>query len=310
MNKIQLYKKAKNIVNSFKVKAEENADAVLEDCFNSVRFKTNYQNIKNLEFEIAKAEFDGNSTTTQKELLKVLKKERATILKELNLSEEDFAPKYNCKKCDDTGVYENQTCVCVKKVMADLINKQIGVLVDKTHNFKNSEKENKLTDKNKKIYEKINLWCEKYPDTKYKNLILCGKTGVGKTYLTECIINSLSQKFIPTLFVTSFGLNNTCLKYHTTFDNTKAGILEPLLSCDVLVIDDLGTEPILKNVTAEYLYLIINERAIHNLTTIVTTNLSPNDINNRYGERIFSRLFNKANSLALSFDGSDLRIKK
>ena len=310
MNKIQLYKKAKNIVDSYKIKAEEKADNLLEKCFESVKFKTNYQNIKNLEFEIAKAEFDGLDTKMQKELLKVLNKERTTILKELKLTEEDFKPKYNCEKCCDTGETNGKTCSCVKKVMADLINKQIGVLVDETHTFKNSKKENLLTEKNNKIYEKANLWCEKYPTSKYKNLVLCGKTGVGKTYLTECIINALSKKFVPTLFVTSFGLNNTSLKYHTTFDNTKSSVLEPLLSCDVLVIDDLGTEPILKNVTAEYLYLIINERAIHNLTTIVTTNLSPNDINNRYGERIFSRLFNKANSLAFNFDGCDLRIKK
>ena len=310
MNKIQLYKKAKNIVNAYKIKAEENADEFLENCLNNVKFKTNYQNIKNLEFEIAKAEFEGLDTNMQKELLNVLKKERTSILKELKLNEESFSPNYNCKNCCDTGNLNGKTCNCVKKIMADIINDQIGVLVDKTHTFKNSKAENKLTEKNNKIYEKASLWCEKYPTSKYKNLILCGKTGVGKTYLTECMINALSKKFIPTLFVTSFGLNNTCLKYHTTFDNTKSSILEPLLSCDVLVIDDLGTEPILKNVTAEYLYLIINERAIHNLTTIVTTNLTPNDINNRYGERIFSRLFNKSNSLAFNFDGCDLRIKK
>lgn len=310
MNKIQLYKKAKNIVNTYKIKAEEKAEEVLDNALTNVKFKTNYQNIKNLEFEIAKLEFDKLDTKMQKELLSVLKKERVTILKDLKLKEEDFLPKYNCKACEDTGIHKNQTCNCVKAVMAKLINNQIGVLVDTTHTFAKSKNENKLTEKNTKIYEKASLWCEKYPTSKYKNLVLCGKTGVGKTFLTECIINALSKKFVPTLFVTAFGLNNTSLKYHTTFDNTKSSILEPLLTCDVLVIDDLGTEPILKNVTAEYLYLIINERAIHNLTTIVTTNLTPNDINNRYGERIFSRLFNKSNSLAFNFDGCDLRIKK
>ena len=310
MNKIQLYKKAKSLVNSHRTIAENKAEEVLENCLKSVKFKTNYQNIKNLEFEIAKAKFDGVDTKMQEELLSVLTKERENILKELKLTENDFLPKYNCTKCNDTGEVNGKTCACVKKVMANLINEQIGVAVEKTHTFENSKKENKLTEKNTKIYEKASLWCEKYPTSKYKNLVLCGKTGVGKTYLTECIINALSKKFVPTLFVTSFGLNNTCLKYHTTFDNTKSSVLEPLLSCDVLVIDDLGTEPILKNVTAEYLYLIINERAMHNLTTIVTTNLTPNDINNRYGERIFSRLFNKSNSLAFNFDGSDLRIKK
>lgn len=310
MNKIQLYKKAKQTVDSFRLNAENQVEAVLENCLANVKFKTNYQNIKNLEFEIAKAEFEKQDVSMQKELLSVLLKERKSILDELNLTEENFVPNYHCKNCNDTGSFKGKTCSCIKKIMANLINEQIGVCVNTSHTFAKSKTENKLTEKNSKIYEKANLWCEKFPDSKYKNLVLCGKTGVGKTYLTECIVNALSKKYVPTLFVTAFGLNNTFLKYHTCFDNTKTSILEPLLNCNVLVIDDLGTEPVLKNVTIEYLYLLINERLTHNLTTIVTTNLSPIEINNRYGERIFSRLFNKTNSLPFNFDGDDLRIKK
>ena len=125
MNKIQLYKKAKNIVNTYKIKAEEKAEEVLDNALTNVKFKTNYQNIKNLEFEIAKLEFNKLDTKMQKELLSVLKKERATILKDLKLKEEDFLPKYNCKTCEDTGIHKNQTCNCVKAVMAKLINNQM-----------------------------------------------------------------------------------------------------------------------------------------------------------------------------------------
>ena len=110
--------------------------------------------------------------------------------------------------------------------------------------------------------------------------------------------------------MTAFGLNNTSLKYHTTFDNTKSSILEPLLTCDVLVIDDLGTEPINKNVTLEYLYLVINERQLAGKPTIITTNLTPDGVINRYGERIFSRINNKLISLNIKLDGQDMRLKK
>ena len=99
------------------------------------------------------------------------------------------------------------------------------------------------------------------------------------------------------------------LNYHTTFDSQKNSILEPFLTCSCLIIDDLGTEPILKNVTKEYLYLIINERMVNDKSTIISTNLTPDQIIDRYGERIFSRLFNKTNCLKLEFTSSDLRLK-
>ena len=73
------------------------------------------------------------------------------------------------------------------------------------------------------------------------------------------------------------------------------------------MIDDLGTEPVLKNVTLEYLYLILNERLTSNKATVITTNLDLNGIINRYGERIYSRITNKSNTFVCRFTGADLR---
>ena len=112
------------------------------------------------------------------------------------------------------------------------------------------------------------------------------------------------------LFTTAFNLNNSLLNYHVTFDSKRQDIIAPYLDTEVLIIDDLGTEPILKNVTKEYLYLIINERMLNHLPTILTTNLEMQDILVNYGERIFSRLVNKKTSIALNLDGEDLRLKK
>ena len=105
-------------------------------------------------------------------------------------------------------------------------------------------------------------------------------------------------------------MNNMFLKYHTSFDANKHIHISPLLDSEFLFIDDLGTEPILKNVTQNYLYLILSERERHNKPTIITTNLMPENILDRYGERIYSRIANKSSSLLVHLTGKDLRLNK
>ena len=103
-------------------------------------------------------------------------------------------------------------------------------------------------------------------------------------------------------------MNNLFLKYHCAPLEEKDNVLEKILECDLLLIDDLGTENILKNVTNEYLYLIINQRLETNKNTIITTNLNADDLKNLYDERIVSRLANKQTCITAVLPGSDLRL--
>ena len=162
----------------------------------------------------------------------------------------------------------------------------------------------------KVVYDKIKNWCDKIEESKFKNLLLSGSTGVGKTYLVECACNELLNRDKFVSFYSAFSLNNLFLKYHTTFDESKSTLLDGVLGCDVLVIDDLGSEPKFKNVTEEYLYLVLNERLSKGKSTIVTTNLSLDEILDKYGERVFSRLCNKSNSLIVHMGNKDLRLKR
>jgi DNA replication protein DnaC len=154
----------------------------------------------------------------------------------------------------------------------------------------------------------LQKWC----NTKNNkiNILLSGYTGTGKTFLIECIANELIKKNKLVLFSSSFNMNNTFLNYHISFDPNRDQIIKPYLESQVLIIDDLGTEPMIKNVTCEYLYLILNERLLNNLPTIITTNLDMNDILTHYGERIFSRLANKKISILIKLDNEDIRLKK
>ena len=310
MSNAQIISKAKNIIKQKRQKAENKASQTFDQAMQNTAFAINAKNITNLELQIAKKEFANEDVSTENELLKVLKNERKNILKKLNLTEEDFLPKYSCKKCNDTGIYKDKFCKCLNQEINNLLTQDLGLNIDKSHTFKGCDKnfleENGLA----KEYKTLNTWVDKFPDSKFKNIIMVGPAGAGKTYLTECITNALLDKQIVVNFVTAFNLNNLMLKYHTTFDDSKENILEAYINCPLLIIDDLGTEPILNNVTKEYLYLILNERIINNRNTIVTTNLSPDGIIDRYSERIFSRLFNKQNSLKINFTNTDLRLKK
>ena len=113
-----------------------------------------------------------------------------------------------------------------------------------------------------------------------------------------------------TLFISSFDLNSLFLDQHLSNSSTQKDYLKELIDVDALIIDDLGTEPMRKNVTKEYLLILLNERISKGKSTIITTNLSPEQVLDKYQERIFSRMFNKRETLILQFNGKNQRLKK
>ena len=173
-------------------------------------------------------------------------------------------------------------------------------------------KDNKITNINclqstnlSKLYYSMQSYCNDFPANKYKNIMLCGKVGVGKSCLLSATLNELLDKGIDCIYLTAFHLNSLFLKYHTTNIKEREHILNNLINADVLIIDDLGIEPLIKNVTIEYLTVLLSERV--NKHNIIATNLTFNEIQDKYGDRIFSRLTNQTNTKVLYLDGDDLR---
>lgn len=292
-------------------KAIRKADERLDFALQNDEFKAIYLKLKELNFNLAKEEFEGRSTKQTLKEIKSTKSQAESVLDKMQMKFSDFEPKYHCKKCQDRGVVDGKPCTCYFEELSLLTTHSLCGNVDKTHTFESSQFEmfdNK--EEYKKNFDKLQMWCKKIDSSQYKNLLLCGKTGVGKTFLTECLINEFVKEGKSAIFHSAFALDNLFLKYHTTFDSEKDGLLDGVLNCDVLAIDDLGSEPIYKNVTAEYLYLVVGERLSNNKTTIVSTNLSFDEIIDRYGERTFSRLCNKRNTIILKMQNSDLRRKK
>ena len=289
-----------------KLNAEKIADENLKRALKDEEFKVLYSKFKQLQIDCAKAQvYNKNFDET---VLKIAEKKLVEKLKKLNLTLDSLQPKYICTNCNDTGIFKNGECSCVNKIKSTFLLKKCG-LNFAPHTFEDCNFS--IFDSPKLIenfYEKMKKWCN--TPTRIKNIVVSGKSGVGKSFLLECMLSELIKEKKYVVYTTAFSLSQNLLKYHTTFDKTKEEIISPYLNCDVLIIDDLGSEPIFKNVSEEYLYLILNQRIFDQKSVIISTNLTLQEIQNRYGERVFSRLISKNFSKIFNIENSDLRLKK
>ena len=243
--------------------------------------------------------------------LKKVKKQKGLLLKSLGLSEADLKPKFECEKCHDSGFIGGQPCDCFIKRRNEEFIKNCGLKKDEFVDF--CDFDEKIFSDAAQLKKAVELknwlknWCENFPAVSKNFITILGETGVGKTFLSKCAAKSLLDKGLSVCFVSAFEMNNIFFKYHTTFDSTKQACLVPLLESDVLFVDDLGTEPLLNNVTKNYLFLILSERERFHKPVIITSNLKTENLRERYDDRIFSRLTNKNIAVLVELEGLDLR---
>ena len=287
------------------------------------------ETLSNLSINTAKSILQNNSKEyldTLKVKIEQLKKEKKQILESLGLSMEYLQPYYNCKICKDTGyVFENgktSMCNCLKQKIynieynqknENIIKNQIfdnfninlfsDEINEKKYNSSISPRENILDIKEAAINFINNL-----DDENTKNLIFSGGTGLGKTFLSNCIVNDLLEKGKTVMYQTApVMLDNLVADLFAKPEN-QTGISANLLSVDLLVIDDLGTES-LNSLKFTELYKIINTRLLSKKTkTIISTNLDLKGLLNTYDERLVSRFIGYYD--IYRFYGDDIRLKK
>lgn len=220
-----------------------------------------------------------------------------------NIDKSKLTPKYDCLICKDTGVAGGRICKCLLKELNLKMSKQASGQTE----FKSFETCNKeiMDDTDIKAVEWLKTWCLRYPNITKTNINLIGGAGAGKTFMLECVANAMMAKNAVVCYKTAFELNELARLYHIG----KSFDFSDCMNADVLLIDDLGTEPVLKNVTKEYLYNLINVRQNNNKPTFISTNLSLENILDRYDERIFSRLANKNLAITIQLISSDKRMK-
>ena len=290
--------------------AERNAEEAYKNALTFPSFSQVEKELKETTFLLAKAElFDENPSSAEsyRNKSEKLKKKRAQVLKELRIDEKTFIPHYECEKCSDTGYVNGKPCECFQTMRTKLALSSLDLSPLKNLSFS----DNKVTvGKLKKIYDKMREYVNLFPDAKTHNFVFSGKCGSGKTFLAQIVASELQKKGYSSVFLTATELNEKFLKIHFTPYSERPDYMSALISCDFLVIDDLGTEPMYNKITVEYLLALVSERLFKNKHTIITTNLGQDEILSRYSERFFSRVTEKRQSAFVSFEDNNFRAKK
>ena len=299
MNRQQLLTLARRNVDERKINAETQCDNLLADLRKDETWNEIEHSLRKAEIDFVMS--DGEVKTLAEKTIADCKRKIAKYLQKRGLSEHDLHPHYACEKCNDTGYVNGAICSCLSDEIRRLIVAESNV-TNTDYTFANSKESNSH---NRAVYKKAQQIC-----IDGGNVLLTGKTGSGKTYLLTACANLCAEQNKSVLLLTSYTLNGMFLDAHLSDLATHQAIMDSLVDVDVLLIDDLGTENVYKNVTAEYLFSVLNERIARKKQTFISTNLALNEIRERYDERIFSRVVDQSTTLVAELTGADKRIKK
>ncbi len=265
--------------------------------------------IRKLTLELGKTQTSSPEITQITSKIEQLKNNANKILEKNNFPIDKLRFLPNCEYCNDNGYIGNQMCVCLKKKVQDALIKQSSINNNLQFDF--SKCDDKILENNPqltKIYKFAHNYCDNFPNNNLPNILFYGEVGTGKTFLLECMANELLKKLFYVVFTTAYGVCSIMVKAYNSNYTDRETILSPLFESELLIIDDLGTEPLFHETTLSNLFTLINERQRNNLSTIVSTNLSPEQVEERYGDRLKSRLYNTRTTTCIKFDGKDLRL--
>ena len=257
---------------------------------------------------------NGDTSAIQelKQQLHQLSTQKTKLLLQHGYPADYLEPHYSCKLCKDTGYYENRKCTCFRRAEIDLLydkkKKKNALQVENFSNLSYDYYVGEDLEKFKKAVAECRNFIKTF-DTDYHNLFFYGTVGTGKSFLSSCIAKELIENGKLVLYFSSTQLFDTLSK--STFDRDSAeaasGIYEDIYECDLLIIDDLGTELTNAFVTSQ-LFSCINNRHLRRKSTIISTNLSMAEIRDRYSERILSRI--TSNYEVFKLTGRDIRYLK
>lgn len=239
---------------------------------------------------------------------------RRVFLKTYGYPDDYFDVKYDCTLCSDEGFDESgKMCVCMKRelALATYESSGIGKLIAKQSfdNFKldyyraGAERENMRL-----VLEKCKDYAADFGSKTCEHMLFCGNTGLGKTHLSTSVAKCVIDRGFDVVYETAQGMFDDFEREKFTRDYSapRQQSTEKYFSCDLLIIDDLGTE-LKSQFTISCLYNIINTRLNNDKSMIISTNLERGKLRERYEDRITSRLFGEFS--VLPFVGEDIRIK-
>ncbi len=228
---------------------------------------------------------------------------------------------YTCPDCKDTGFIGREKCHCFKQALTFALSEASTLphLLDKenfdTFSFSyyddiTADSKLRLTPREnmRKIVTDAKQFVDNF-DSAGRSILIYGNTGVGKTFLTNCIAKALLDTAHHVVYLTSHALFENFEAHRFDHDEQPEShsLYQYIFHCDLLIIDDLGTE-LSNSFTNSMLYTCINERQLHRKSTVISTNLSLEQLRDRYSERIFSRI--TGNYTLWKLIGKDIRVLK
>lgn len=243
----------------------------------------------------------------------------AELLEAGGLPKNTLDPVYTCPVCKDEGyVYDpsRHMCACMRQELNHRMLGQLG-LADNGHTFEafdeslfeeGASEETGYSQRQHALQARnvCRAYADSFPDTATPNLLLFGKSGLGKTYLLHAIAHRLVERDMMPVYTSAYHLLEVARQAY--FENNGEKLSE-MMNAPLLIIDDLGTEPMLQNITIEQLFNLLNERQLRRRHTVISTNLTVDELKERYTERISSRLLDASSWRKLQFVGSDVRKK-
>ena len=286
--------------------------------------------VKQLEAEIAERsvacakkllEGDKSVLDRLKEDLKDLREQKSLIIRAAGYPDDYLELHYRCPDCRDTGLIDGRKCHCFLQAQMKLLHAQSNLEdVLERENFKalsyeyydDAEILPQLGITNAAYMRRVVAGCKEFVrvfDKKHDNLLFTGSTGVGKTFLTNCIARELMDDFHSVIYLTASDLFDVFSRNKFDYDNAEdmKDMYRFILDCDLLIIDDLGTE-LNNSFTSSQLFYCINERMNMSRSTIISTNLTLARLRDSYTDRVTSRIMSGYRIIPLY--GGDIRLLK
>ena len=251
-----------------------------------------------------------------------LQMERAELLTEYGFGADYLDEILSCPKCRDTGIYEGQVCACLDKLYNKELTKELGTLMRRgDESFESFDLRLYPTEVDaqtglvpREAMGHVFQACRRYGEnfsSASANLLFQGGTGLGKTYLSACIARQVAGKGFSVCYETA----SAALEYYERAKFSRdaaegeqaATRVRRMESCDLMILDDLGTEMITP-MSQSALYTLLNNRLVNGKKTIISTNYSDADLQKKYSPQIFSRISGEFS--ALPFVGKDIRLLK
>lgn len=262
-------------------------------------------------------EGDPEALARHKAALKELSAKKASLLEKAGLPADYLEPVYDCSDCKDTGYITNsdglkEKCHCFLKQEFDILYEQSNIqnLISQ-ENFSSISYDYYQGEDLEHFKGAVKICLDFVQNFKqdYHNILFYGTVGTGKSFLSGCIAQEILQAGHSVIYFSASELFETLARY--SFDTKEKELLyqfyRNIYECDLLIIDDLGTE-VTNTFVCSHLFSCLNERHLRSKSTIISTNLGLQEIHERYSDRIFSRI--ASNYFICKLTGPDIRLQK